>query len=130
VPDPRTIDPAIPAHCTSVIQRAMAKEPRHRFQSAAELLAVLEALLAPPARVVPGSRLTWPPAHLKLPARQVQRLTHWPWVLAGVVLIGACVVGWLNFHGRLTARSAQAIDSSIPEHGTAPSSDRGITTKQ
>ena len=59
-PRPRDIEPSIPEHLESIVQRAMSKEPDERFQSMAELDAALapydtdeDAALALPA-AVPG----------------------------------------------------------------------------
>lgn len=51
VPDPRAIHSEIPEQCAQIIQRAMAKEPIDRYQSAREMLDDLEAalILASPA---------------------------------------------------------------------------------
>jgi CheY-like chemotaxis protein/TolB-like protein/Flp pilus assembly protein TadD len=46
IPDPRSINPAIPVACYRIIARAMAKAPAERYQSASEMLADLEAVLA------------------------------------------------------------------------------------
>lgn len=45
VPDPRQVDPQIPAECAAVIARAMAKSPADRYGSAAEMGAALAPLL-------------------------------------------------------------------------------------
>ena len=44
-PDPRHILPQIPAECANVIQKAMAKNPAQRYQSANEMKADLENIL-------------------------------------------------------------------------------------
>ena len=46
IPDPRALNWALPEACTHIIARAMAKAPADRYQSAAEMLADLQALLA------------------------------------------------------------------------------------
>ncbi|MEO8495463.1 MAG: protein kinase, partial [Planctomycetota bacterium] len=46
IPDPRTVDPAIPRACTAIISRAMAKDPVARYQTAAEMLADLRSVAA------------------------------------------------------------------------------------
>jgi urea transport system substrate-binding protein len=46
IPDPRAINEHIPAACTSIIARAMAKCPEDRYQSAEEMLADLTAVSA------------------------------------------------------------------------------------
>ena len=43
VPDPRSFNPALPAEANALVQRALAKDPAYRFQSADEFLAHLEA---------------------------------------------------------------------------------------
>ncbi len=45
VPDPRQLQPQAPAACAAIVRRAMAKEPRDRYASAAEMARELEALL-------------------------------------------------------------------------------------
>jgi serine/threonine protein kinase len=46
-PDPRSLLPSLPAQVTAIIQRAMAKEPGQRYQSADEFLNDLKALIEP-----------------------------------------------------------------------------------
>ncbi|RKG61003.1 serine/threonine protein kinase [Corallococcus sp. AB011P] len=45
---PHELNPAVPEPLSRVLLRALAKRPEHRFASAAELRAALEASLAPP----------------------------------------------------------------------------------
>jgi urea transport system substrate-binding protein len=45
-PDPREVDPTLPEACHHIIARAMAKVPGERYQSAAEMIADLEAVIA------------------------------------------------------------------------------------
>ncbi|MFB1484071.1 protein kinase [Corallococcus sp. RDP092CA] len=45
---PHELNPAVPEALSRVLLRALAKRPEHRFASAAELRAALEASLAPP----------------------------------------------------------------------------------
>ncbi len=54
--DPRAINSRIPAACTQIVARAMAKLPEDRYQHAGEMLADLEALLA----TVSGVNVTLP----------------------------------------------------------------------
>ncbi len=42
--DPRSVSPAIPASCSQIVARAMAKTPADRYQSAAEMLTDLQAV--------------------------------------------------------------------------------------
>ncbi len=46
IPDPREHDQNIPAACVEVMQRAMAKEPKDRYQTAAEMQQAFEAALS------------------------------------------------------------------------------------
>src|SRR5258706_10952000 len=46
IPEPRSVNSAIPAACSAIIARAMAKAPEDRYQSAGEMLADLEAVAA------------------------------------------------------------------------------------
>jgi eukaryotic-like serine/threonine-protein kinase len=46
IPEPRAVNAGIPAACSSIIARAMAKTPEERYQSAGEMLADLEAVAA------------------------------------------------------------------------------------
>ena len=48
-PDPRRLAAEIPPVCAAVISKAMAKDPADRYQSAAEMLSVLEGILVEPA---------------------------------------------------------------------------------
>jgi urea transport system substrate-binding protein len=44
--DPRSVNPAVPEACSRIVARAMAKSPAERYQSTAEMLADLQAVLA------------------------------------------------------------------------------------
>ena len=46
IPDPRSVNPALPAACSQIIARAMAKAPGDRYQSTGEMLADLQAVVA------------------------------------------------------------------------------------
>jgi len=45
-PDPQQVVPDVPARCAEIIRKAMAKKPAARYQSAAEMIADLDALTA------------------------------------------------------------------------------------
>jgi urea transport system substrate-binding protein len=45
-PDPREVQASVPAACSAIIQRAMAKDPDHRYQSMDQMRIDLEAVLA------------------------------------------------------------------------------------
>ncbi len=65
VPDPATLNPTVDSRCRSIVDRAMAKEPHERFQSASAMLAALEDLLG----VSSGREREGPPP--SVPSRQV-----------------------------------------------------------
>lgn len=46
IPDPRSVDPAIPLACSEIVARAMAKDPADRYQSAADMIADLHSVVA------------------------------------------------------------------------------------
>jgi urea transport system substrate-binding protein len=46
IPDPRADNPAVPEACAKIVARAMAKSPADRYQSAADMLADLQAVAA------------------------------------------------------------------------------------
>ena len=46
VPDPRQTHPQLPLACSQIIARAMAKNPRDRYQSPTEMLADLDTVIA------------------------------------------------------------------------------------
>ena len=92
IPDPRTIVPTLPEACAKIIARCLAKEPRNRYSSAAELLMDMQALLAGSplsvASVLPAIR---PPEFDK----------HFPhrgnYVAAGIAVVALLVIGLLPF---------------------------------
>jgi serine/threonine-protein kinase len=46
VPDPRSVNPAVPSLCAAVVRRALAKEPARRFADAGAMIAALETVRA------------------------------------------------------------------------------------
>lgn len=64
LPDPREVDPEIPARCAAVVRRAIAKRASERFVSAEEMAAALEKCLSDRAEapVDPGGHRRSPPA--------------------------------------------------------------------
>jgi urea transport system substrate-binding protein len=46
IPDPRSVNPAVPEACSRIVARAMAKAPAERYQSAGEMLTDLQAVAA------------------------------------------------------------------------------------
>jgi hypothetical protein len=58
-PDPREVNPDLPAACTAVIERAMAKSADDRHQSAGELVKDLELLLEDPSGAMTSPQPGW-----------------------------------------------------------------------
>lgn len=90
-PNPRSINPSVPDACAAIVQKATAKLPEDRYQSADELLADLEAVIATLSGAgqifLPsgaGSRLGLPATPVASPARGVP--TAW------LLTASACVV--------------------------------------
>jgi urea transport system substrate-binding protein len=63
VPDPRSVNPAIPAACSRIVARAMAKAPADRYQSTGEMLIDLQGALKDLSAEMPaGGWGGWPQA--------------------------------------------------------------------
>lgn len=65
VPDPRRTNAAIPDDCAAIVQRAMAKEPSDRYQSATDMLSDLSAVLAAPRGNILSAALACHPAQAR-----------------------------------------------------------------
>ena len=65
---PREIDPRIPEMLELVIQKAMAKDVRDRYQTMAELESTLVAFLAPPRAPMPSGSSLAPPTPMDSPS--------------------------------------------------------------
>jgi hypothetical protein len=87
-PDPRARNPAIPEGCAAIVRRALAKEPADRYQSAAELLTALEALLEP---VLTTSEQ--PPGVEPVPTVKHQR--RWKWLVPAAAVVVVVLLGLL-----------------------------------
>jgi serine/threonine protein kinase len=71
VPDPRAVQPELPAACFEILKRAMAKAAGDRYRTAAEMAAALSAVTAPPA--AKPAPTVWLVEPSKLQARIFQR---------------------------------------------------------
>ncbi len=84
--DPRKIKPSIPTACAEIIQRATAKRPEDRYQSANEMLADLEAVIATLSGtsdiVLPSQSGVRSAIHAPTQAQGPQRHTRRNWLLA------------------------------------------------
>lgn len=74
-PDPRAVVPSLPPGCSAIVQRAMAKAPADRYQSAAEFRTALRGLLTPSHKSQPS-----PPTSRTAAFRS-------PWHVRGVALV-------------------------------------------
>jgi Tol biopolymer transport system component len=108
VPNIRESQPDLPEGVQAVIERALAKDPRQRYQTAGELAADFQAAVAgAPLMTREGAS---PAAGLKTPARSGaqdawtqaaatpspatrRKLPRWAWIVAGVVLLILVVGG-------------------------------------
>ena len=133
VPLPTTFNPALPAAVDSVMVRALAKSPRDRYESAAELMGALEAAAAgrvderkrPPsvesavALPTPGTPAP-PPAPEKIPAADfydeprpsLRRLL----AMAAGVLVLLIAAG--AAYAELTRGGANGVTGILPTPGT------------
>ena len=102
IPDPRSVNPAVPEACSRIVSRAMAKAPAERYQSTNEMLADLQAVaatLSGQTRIalpsesgsVPATRAAAPPASMASGGRRIL------WLVTGVfllALIGLALFFW------------------------------------
>jgi urea transport system substrate-binding protein len=101
-PDPRSVHPAAPEACSRIIARAMAKAPAERYQSADEMLADLQAVVASlsgQARIaLPSDSRIVTATPAGAPSRPAgSRGLRIPWAVAGLLLlalIGLAVFIW------------------------------------
>jgi serine/threonine protein kinase len=111
VPTPiRAVNPDIPEWLQMFVVHLMAKEPAHRFQSAAEVAGLLEGYLAHlrqpmtvPAPILPPSSAD---AEIECPSA-APRLRPFRWLAAASVVL-LCTLGLLAWHLTQAARMAQA----------------------
>jgi ABC-type branched-subunit amino acid transport system substrate-binding protein len=137
VPDPRTVNPAIPEACARIIAVAMAKAPRDRYQSTAEMLADLQAVVA---AVSGQTRIDLPSDSAKVAARTAthegaatssQKFLggrHWLLILAaGVITVGGTVAAWLALGNKLSSPDSTP-DKTGPAAPALTATAPGVTS--
>jgi len=97
VPDPRQVKPELPAGCSAIVARAMAKVPDDRYGSAAEMRADLEAMLSAGELPVaaPGAvRVSTAPA--TVPRRAPVAKPRSRWVIGSLVAVGLALAAGIG----------------------------------
>jgi ABC-type branched-subunit amino acid transport system substrate-binding protein/tRNA A-37 threonylcarbamoyl transferase component Bud32 len=102
LPDPRSVNPAIPQACARIIAFAMAKAPTDRYQSTAAMLADLQAVLA---ALSGQTRIDLPSDSATVAARAATHAgaprRRWRLGLAaGVIIVVGAVAAWLAWGGK------------------------------
>ena len=110
IPDPRSINPTIPAACSRIIARAMAKAPADRYQTTAEMQSDLQAVLA---ALSGQNRIDLPSDSATVAARTVTHTAaptssqhaYEPWrrlvvPAAAIIIMGGAVASWLAWGGK------------------------------
>lgn len=98
-PQARQFVPRLPAEVERTLDRALAKDPENRWQSARDLKAALEWIAAPPAPAAP-------------------RRSRWAWVAAAVFGLTAAALAWLHWGPELRLRQEAALTQ--PAQSNAP----------
>jgi serine/threonine protein kinase/TolB-like protein/tetratricopeptide (TPR) repeat protein len=127
--DPRSVNPAVPEACARVVGRAMAKAPAERYQSAAEMLADLQAVAAALAGQTPvpsPAAQSIPPSAPGGGAGSAARRRRIRWAIAGVSLVALVAVAVLSWRGVLHDRyTGRGNGGAAPESEAAPTAGEG-----
>jgi urea transport system substrate-binding protein len=116
-PDPREVGSNVPPACANIIERSMALRPEDRYQTADEMRADLEAILA----AMSGDGISLPSessADLPQPTnRQSPRMSRR--VLIGMLIAGVlcAVVGFLKFSGSFDDEDSNGQSIVTPASG-------------
>jgi WD40 repeat protein len=116
IPDPRDINPDVPAACTALIRRALAKYPAQRFGSAAEMLAALDAILAEGGEAAPPPAV---PVAVPAPPRP-RTITRRPFVVAGALTAVLAVAPLWAFWPRSAAPTPADGETAGPVEPAVP----------
>src|SRR5688572_18097323 len=84
VPEVRAVNPDVPEVCSSIVRRAMAKEPMDRYPSAAAMLLDLQAALASTSPEQPPTDSPADPTISASPQTSPSRPSR-RWIIAGGV---------------------------------------------
>lgn len=111
-PDPRELNPSLPPELSDLVRKMLAKNPRRRYQSPAELMGDL-LLLAEQSGI---TSLAWGiPVSAPLPERDVPLLIrHLPW-LVPVAILGVLVLV-LDFVTRPSSTELPALHQNLASH--------------
>jgi serine/threonine protein kinase len=93
VPDPSTVMPGLPAECSRIIARAMAKARSDRFPGAEEMLRDLRKMLVPTATALPTPKPATEPASFSLPELRPPRRQRRIALVVGVPVIVLVALG-------------------------------------
>lgn len=121
LPKLSTLVSDIPAACENVLNRTMAKDPDHRFQSAAELRQAAQQLLEKHPVAV-GKKTKSAATYLK-PKPLVAAL------IGSVIVLGIAAAFWgLPGDGKGTGKRSSAAIAGIPAENASPgATDQGVT---
>ena len=101
VPDPRDVRTDVPPACSQIIERAMAIDPKERYQSAEEMRADLEAVLS--AISGAGIRLpsdTGSSVPTSVPVERIEQPRRWTIAMLSVLaIVVVAVVAYFGFRG-------------------------------
>lgn len=131
IPDLVERRPTLPPAIQAVIERAMAKDPAHRYPSAGQLAADVEALAGLPASDTPPASLTPPSSdsyqptqELAAPARvsAARPARRWVWLGLVALVVIAGVVGIAWFRNRSVTPAAAPTPSPVALAATEPAS--------
>jgi ABC-type branched-subunit amino acid transport system substrate-binding protein/tRNA A-37 threonylcarbamoyl transferase component Bud32 len=136
IPDPRSINPAIPEACARIIASAMTKAPADRYQSTAEMLADLQAVhaaLSGQARIDLPSDSATVAARAAAPAGAAtlqpcdRRSRRRYFALAvGIFLAGAATAAWMGW-GEKQQSNDNATDTTDPAAPVLTATAPGVT---
>lgn len=122
----------VPARLVRIVDKAMARSPRDRYQTAAELAVDLERWLANRAASTDGrAPILW----ATLFVRRNRSLVSSVAVLGGALLLFALAVGWLDLQRRdleraIASARTQLREAEVAAHDAAIVRDRTLEEKE